>query len=331
VALAVTGLAFYVLLPSVSRVIGAWPRLATLSPAWFAAAVVAEVLSFTCTFALQRISLRTKGWFAVVAAGLSGNAVTNVVPGGDAVGAAVQYRMLTNAGIDADTAAGGLTATSLLSVGGLLALPIFALPAILGGTGVSGGLDHAALLGLGAFGLFVLLGIVVMTTDRPLVIVGSIAQRLLNMIPRRRTKTQDLGARLVRQRDEIRSALGRNWWMAVLLIVGRLGFDYLCLLGVLRATGDSPRPSLVLLAYAVAGVIALVPLTPGGLGIVEASLSGLLVLAGIPGGTAFLATLAYRLISYWLPLLAGPVIYVFYRRRYGPVQLTNDDLAPPSG
>jgi uncharacterized protein (TIRG00374 family) len=70
----------------------------------------------------------------------------------------------------------------------------------------------------------------------------------------------------------------------------------------------------VLLAFAAAGILALVPITPGGLGIVEASLSGLLVLAGVPGGAAFVATLAYRLASYWLPLLAGLVAYVLFRR-----------------
>ena len=111
--------------------------------------------------------------------------------------------------------------------------------------------------------------------------------------------------------------LGEKWWQAVLLTAGRLGFDYGCLLAALRATGAGPRPSLVLLAYAAAGVIALFPVTPGGLGIVEASLSGLLILAGVRGGYAYLATLAYRIASYWLPLLAGPPAYLLFRHRYG--------------
>ena len=49
----------------------------------------------------------------------------------------------------------------------------------------------------------------------------------------------------------------------------------------------------------------------------EASLSGLLILAGVRPGYAFLATLAYRVASYWLPLLAGPPAYLLYRHRYG--------------
>ena len=87
-----------------------------------------------------------------------------------------------------------------------------------------------------------------------------------------------LDKRLLAERDTIRAVLGQKWWQAALLTAGRLGFDYGCLLAALRATGTSPRPSLVLLAYSAAGVIALLPLTPGGLGIIEASLSGLLIL-----------------------------------------------------
>ena len=73
----------------------------------------------------------------------------------------------------------------------------------------------------------------------------------------------------------------------------------------------------MLLAYAAAGIVALFPVTPGGLGIVEASLSGLLVLAGVHAGYAVLAVLAYRIASYWLSLLAGPPAYLLFHRRYG--------------
>ena len=133
----------------------------------------------------------------------------------------------------------------------------------------------------------------------------------------RRPPLTGLDKRLLDERDAIREVLGREWWQAVLLTAGRLGFDFGCLLAALRATGADPRPSLVLLAYSAAGIVALLPLTPGGLGIVEASLGGLLVLAGVDAGSAFLATLAYRIASYWLPLLAGLPAYLLFRHRYG--------------
>ena len=137
-----------------------------------------------------------------------------------------------------------------------------------------------------------------------------------NRPPGHLPKITGLDRRLLSQRNDIRSTLGRNCRQAVLLSVGRLGFDFLSLLAALRATGGHPRPSLVLLAYAAAAIVALVPLTPGGLGIVEASRAGLLVLAGVAGGQAVVATSAYRLGSYWLPVVAGGIAYVLFRRRY---------------
>ena len=133
---------------------------------------------------------------------------------------------------------------------------------------------------------------------------------------KKRKPLEGLPERLIEQRNVIRTVLGQQWWQATLLSVGRLVFDYLCLLFCVRAVGAHPRPSLILLAYAVAGVIGLIPITPGGIGIVEASLAGFLALAGLDGAQAVLATLAYRLASYWLPMLAGPIAYAAFRYRY---------------
>ena len=72
-----------------------------------------------------------------------------------------------------------------------------------------------------------------------------------------------LDQRLLAERDTIRAVLGKNWRQAAVLTAGRLGFDYGCLLAALRATGASPQPSLVLLAYAAAGIVALFPITAG--------------------------------------------------------------------
>jgi uncharacterized protein (TIRG00374 family) len=322
VIVVVSGVAIYLVLPRITGVFASLPRLSTLNWIWFVAALVSETAHFGCDFALQRLALRTRGWFAVITAQLAGNAITNILPAGDAAGAAVQFRMLATSGIATDTAVGGLTAFSLLGVGGLLALPLFALPAILFGAPVRNGLVEAAFIGIAGFVLFAGFGAVVLATDRWLTWLGRSAQRLRNAVARRKPPLKDLDKRLLRERDMIRSVLGRKWRDAVLLSAGRLAFDYLCLLGALRATGSHPRPSLVLLAYAVSGVIGLVPITPGGLGIIEATMSALLVLAGVHVGDALLATLAYRVASYWLPLLAGPVAYALFRRRYRTVAET---------
>jgi uncharacterized protein (TIRG00374 family) len=318
VMVVVGGITIYFVFPSLLEVFDSFPKLTSLDPIWFAFALVLQVAHFTCTISLQRIALRTKAWFSVATSQLAGNAISLIVPGGAAFGAATQFRMLAASGNDAATAVGGLTAFSLLGIGGLLALPIFVLPAILAGTPIDRGLEHAALLGIAAFVLFAGFGAVVLVTDRPLRWAGRVVQAVRNRIKRKSPPMTGLQDRLVYERNRIRDVLGRRWKAAMLLSSGRLAFDFGTLLATIRATGAKPNPSLVLLAYAVAGLLALIPITPGGLGIVEAGLSALLILAGVPGGDAIVATLAYRIISYWLPILVGPFAYLAFRLRYGP-------------
>ena len=318
VAAVVAGITIYLVFPTLIAVFGSWPKLKSLNPLWFLVALVAQVAHFTCTIALQRLALRTKAWFSVATSQLAGNAISLVVPGGQAAGAATQFRMLAASGSDPATAVGGLTAISILGIGGLLALPIFVLPAIIAGTPIDRGLEHAALLGIGAFFLFAGFSAVVLVVDGPMHWAGRVIQAVRNKVLRKRPPLTGLPEKLVTERNRIRDVLGHQWKSALLLSSGRLAFDFITLLACIWATGTKPQPSLVLLAYAVAGLLGLIPITPGGLGIVEAGLSGMLILAGIPGGAAVLATLAYRIISYWLPALAGPVAYVLFRARYGP-------------
>jgi hypothetical protein len=313
---AVAGLAIYLVLPAITEVLASWPRLSTLDPRWFGLAIGAEVAHFCCTFALQRLAMRTRAWFPVVTSQLASNAINLIMPGGAAVGAAVQFRMLAASGSDTSSTVGGLAAFSLLGVGGLLALPVFALPVILAGAPTSRGLFNAAILGAAGFVAFAALGAVILAYDAPLRWAGRAAQRVRNWALRRRPPLQGLDDTLLAQRNEIRAVLGRQWWQALLLSAGRLAFDYLCLLAALRATGSHPRPSLILVAYAAAGVVGMIPATPGGLGLVEASLTGLLVLAQVNSSQAVLATLTYRLASYWTPLAAGPIAYGLFWLRY---------------
>jgi uncharacterized protein (TIRG00374 family) len=313
----VSGITLYLLFPSLAAVFDAFPKLTSLDPIWFTLALALQVAHFTCTIALQRIALRTTAWYSVTTSQLSGNAISLIVPGGAAFGAATQFRMLAASGNDPATAVAGLTAFSLLGIAGLLALPIFVLPAILAGTPIANGLQHAALLGLVAFVLFAGFGALVLTLDGPLRWAGHVIQAARNRMKRKAAPMHGLADRLVFERNRIRAVLGKRWKAAVLLSSGRLAFDFGTLLACIRATGVKPNPSLVLLAYAVAGLLALIPITPGGLGIVEAGLSALLILAGVPGVDAVIATLAYRIISYWLPILVGPFAYLAFRLRYG--------------
>ncbi|HEX4220357.1 MAG TPA: lysylphosphatidylglycerol synthase transmembrane domain-containing protein [Acidimicrobiales bacterium] len=330
VVIVIAGVALYLVAPKVTAVFTSFPQLASVDFIWLGAALVAQAAHFGCTFALQRIALRTKAWFPVVTAQLAGNAISLIMPGGAAAGAAVQFRMLATSGMDAGEAVGGLTAFSLLGVAGLLALPVFALPAVLFGTPINHSLFDAALLGIVGFVFFAGFSAAVLLSDRPLRLLGQAIQWVRNrIILRHRPPLTGLERQLLTQRDLIRGVLGQQWWKAVLLSAGRLVFDFLCLLCALRAVGSKPSPALVLIAYAVTGIIGMIPITPGGLGIVEASLSGFLVLAGVNSGDAVLATLAYRLASYWLPLFSGPVAYAIFKRRYRHAKPSAHDKAEP--
>jgi uncharacterized protein (TIRG00374 family) len=166
------------------------------------------------------------------------------------------------------------------------------------------------------FGVLFSLGAAMLAFDRPLVAVSRLAQRVRNRLRPRTEPLHELPARLLRERDRIVSIVGRRWKAALSAGIGRWAFDYASLLAALAAVGATPRPALVLVAFCVANLLAQVPLTPGGLGIVEAGLTATLTLAGVSPADAVLTTFAYRLMTYWLPLPLGLLGAVLHRRRY---------------
>jgi uncharacterized protein (TIRG00374 family) len=317
VALVVGGVSIYLLLPSLLSVFGAWSSLTHLDWPFALLVLVAECVSYVCIWELDRIALHTKQWFAVATAQLTGNAVGRILPGGGVTASAFSASMLHRAGFETGDAVAALGASAALQAGTTFALPLAALPAILAGAPVDRGLAKTLYLGLGVLVLLLVAGVLFFTTDRPLELVGRVTQWLLNKTVRRKHPVHGLDKQLLAYRDFVRGALGPRWKAAVLAAAGSAAFDYLALLCALRAVGADPRPSLVVLAYTAAKALSLVPLTPGGLGFVEAGLTGTLKLAGVPAAAAFAATLLYRLVSYWLPLPAGGVAYVLFRRRYG--------------
>ena len=317
VLLVVAVVSLYLLLPSLLAVFGSWRSLTGLDWPFAVLVPVCEAASFASLWQLDRIALRAKGWFAIACAQLTGNAVGRIIPGGGATSTAFTVTMLRRAGVDTGEAAAALAASTGLQIATALSLPLFALPAIAGGAPVSHSLIVAAYLGVAVLVLLLGAGVTAFAADAPLELAGRTAERLINATIRRRRPVARVPEELLADRDFIRTALGLRWPGALMAAVGNTGFDYLALLMALRAVGADPRPSLVLLAYAAAELLALIPLTPGGLGFVEAGLVGTLTLAGVSGPGALAATLLYRLVSFWLPIPAGGIAYVLFRRRYG--------------
>ena len=321
VFLALTGVSLYLLAPSLIEVFSTAPRLTALEPTWFVPMIALQAGSLVCMAVVQLICLHAKRLGPVLSSQIAGNAFARIVPGGGAAGAALQYGMLVSSGtVAGGRAASALTAANLFTFATLLALPVFTLPAVIFGAPVDHGLTRAAILGGFGFAAMAGLGAVFLWFDEPLVKVGEWAQMLRNKVRRKGEPRTNLPERLVAERNSVLSALGEKWKRALLASVGRWLLDYGTLLTALAAVGASPRPSLVLLAYVAAQVLAQIPFTPGGLGFVEAGLTGLLALAGVAPADAALATLAYRLVNYWLPLPAGAIATYIHRRRYPRVE-----------
>jgi uncharacterized protein (TIRG00374 family) len=313
--LSVTAVSLYLVAPALLDTLASWRDISQVGPAWLAAMTLLQGASVLCLWWLQRIAMRGAEWYAVATSQLAGNGMSKIAPGGGAVGAALQYRMLVQAGLARPRAVSGLTAANLLTLAVVLALPALAAPALVHGA-VDRTLVEASLAGLGVFFVLFALGALMVAFDRPLRWVGRVVQRIRNALRRSARPVRDLPTRLLRERDRILGTVGRRWKAALTAGVGRWAFDYGSLLAALASVGSTPRPALVLLAFCAAQLLAQVPLTPGGLGFVEAGLTATLTLAGVSPADAVIATFAYRLLTFWLPMPLGLAGGILHRRRY---------------
>jgi uncharacterized protein (TIRG00374 family) len=204
---------------------------------------------------------------------------------------------------------------SVLITAAIVALPVFALPFIIAGTQVPSGLLQAFWIGIPVFGLMVTIGIAMFVTNAPLRALAR-AVNWVRRVLRRGTVDDALGDRLIEGRDRIRHEIGPHWQLALGASLARWLFEYGVLLLALCGLSADPDPALVLLAFVVASVLGLLPFTPGGLGFVEAGLAATLAAAGISTGDALVATLVYRLLTFWLPIPLGGIAAWRFRKRH---------------
>jgi uncharacterized membrane protein YbhN (UPF0104 family) len=334
----VTGTGLYVVAPSLAAMLDAWPKLEAVRPGWFVLLAVLEVGSFASLWALTRIALaqprharrsgtaaapshgtpahvgprrrraRSVRWTDVAGAQLVGNAASRVLPGGAATGTVVQGRVLVSSGQPAALVAAALAAVGLLTTGVLATLPVLTVPAVLIGPPPAHQLQLGLLVSLVVAVVVVGLGVLALTVPRVVVAIGFAVGGLLHLVGARVTAV-GVALAVARQRARVRAAFLGHWWRAVMAASAHRMLDYAALVAALVAVGAHVRPSLVLLAYVVAMVMGMVPLTPGGLGFVETGLTGALVLAGVAADAAVLATLVYRLVSFWMPIPVGALAW----------------------
>ena len=303
--------------PSLLDLFSSWKDLGEFGAGWLGAMAGLQLATLACLWALQHVAIRAQAWPPVIASQLAGNALSKIAPGGGAVGAALQYRMLVQAGAAArDHRLRPDRGRTCWSSRRSSALPVLAVPTI-----IRGGVDHGLVAGRRSSAPWSSSrsspsAPSASPSTRRCAGSGARSSACATALRRHSEPLTGLPKRLLHERDRILETFGPKWKRALAATVGRWAFDYATLLAALAAVGSRPRPALVLLAFCGAQILAQIPVTPGGLGFVEAGLTAMLKLAGVPAGAAVLATFAYRLFSYWLPLPLGAVGFVAHRRRY---------------
>ncbi|CAB4873050.1 unannotated protein [freshwater metagenome] len=269
---------------------------ALLSYSMLTRAALGESGSLVSTLRMYRIQMSTR-------------ALSSVVPGGTAAGSALGYRLMTLSGIpgpDAGFALGtaGLGSAVVLNLLFWLAL-IVSIPL----RGVNPGYASAAIAGVLIMGLAVAL------------VFGLIegqarAERILRWIARRVRLNENRIGEAVRhighRLEELaadRALLARvaGWAAANWLL------DAASLWVFLRAYGQSVSIDGLIIAFGIANIAAVIPITPGGLGVIEALLISALVGFGIPRATATLGVASYRLSQFFFPILLGGLLYLSLR------------------
>ena len=312
--LALSVICLYLFAPSIAEVFSAYDRIGEVQPLFLVPATLCAIGSFACVWVVQAVALGTRDWFSVATTQLAGNAFNRITPGGGATGTALQANMLADAGFGVAHAATALTVQSVLSTAAVVALPLFALPFIIAGTQVPAGLLQAFWIGIPVFLLMVAIGTAIFVADAPLRGLGRAVTWTRGKL--RRPATDGLGERLLEDRDRIRHEIGPQWQLALGASLARWLFEYGVLVLTLCGLSADPDPALVLLAFVAASALGLLPFTPGGLGFVEAGLAATLAIAGISTGDALVATLVYRLLTFWLPIPIGGIAAWMFRRRH---------------
>jgi uncharacterized membrane protein YbhN (UPF0104 family) len=104
--------------------------------------------------------------------------------------------------------------------------------------------------------------------------------------------------------------------------LGYLGFDIAVLWTCLHAVGDTTSVPALVLAYNIGYLANALPV-PGGIGVLDAGLTGALVLYGASPTHAAAAVLVYHAIALWVPGTGGVLAYLRLRPR-----LANDEATP---
>jgi uncharacterized membrane protein YbhN (UPF0104 family) len=274
----------------------------------------------------------------------SSTSIANSVPGGGLLSVGVSCAMYSSWGFSRGEIAISTGVTFIWNIFMKLGLPLIAL-ALLAVTGkVSAAFLMGALIGLAALGGAITLFTLVLWKRALAERIGASLGRAASLLRRlvRRPPCEDWGKGAVRFRKQALSLVARRWIsLSVSTVVSHLAL-YLVLLLALRHVGISEREvswAQVLGVFAFGRLVTAFPLTPGGLGFVEISYIGGLVLAGQAHAglspVAFhaqvvAAVLVFRALTYGLQIPMGGLAYLVWqaKKSWRKAPLREPDLEP---
>jgi putative heme transporter len=281
-----------------------------VNPLLLLAGVGLEAASLLCYAQLTRTVLPTRsklGLFTILRVEMTTLSVSHCAPGGSATGAAIGYKLLTQAG-----AGGGDVgfALALQAIGSAVVLNVIVWIALIVSIpvyGFSAVYLLAAAVGVALLGIAVTLFFMLTRGEERMADVLEGAGSRLPFVDAQNLRGTFL--RLAQRLNDLvaeRRVLSRaSGWAA-----GNWLLDAASLWVFIGAFGQWVNPDGLLVAYGLANVLAAIPITPGGLGVIEATLTSILVGFGTSRGVATLGVLAYRLINFWLPIPLGGLAYL---------------------
>lgn len=259
----------------------------------------------------------------------STTSVANAVPAGGAVAVGLTYTILSSWGFSKSRSTLSIIVTGIWNNFVKLGTPILALAilALQGGRG--GGRLVAAILGLcGLVGAILVFGLILRSEDfarRVALRTEGWASRLLGLIKRKPAHGWDLA--LTKWRTRVIGLVSDRWVALTIATIVSHASLYAVLLLSLRVLGVSESDvgwAQVLTVFAFARLLTAIPLTPGGVGIVELALIAGLSTGGGEDAQVVAAVLMFRLLTYVFPILLGGCTYILWRRNH-----SWRDSAPP--
>ena len=301
------------IIPGVREAAG---KLRTVNPALLGLGLALEITALFAYSLLTRAALGEESKMISRARlfriQMSTKALSSLVPGGSAAGSALGYRLMTLSGVNGPDAGFALATAGLGSAVVLNLIFWIALMISIPIRGVNAGYATAAIAGIVL--MLIASGIVFGLMEGQ-----GRAERVLRWVARKLRLNEDrtaAGVRHIGMRLEDlagdRRLLGRVLgWAAANWIL-----DAAALWIFLRAFGASTDFDALIVAFGLVNVLAVIPIMPGGLGIIDGGLPIALVGFGLPTSTAVLGTATYRLAQFFFPIVLGGVLYA--RLRVGP-------------